>query len=97
MNVNYRYLDDELGTCSTTPTPRRSSSTRPRRRVGARPRRLPKLKLLVEVDDDGTHLDGAARYEDRRRARPAPRIERREDDMYMLYTGGTTGMPKGVM
>ena len=25
------------------------------------------------------------------------RIERREDDLYMLYTGGTTGMPKGVM
>ena len=26
-----------------------------------------------------------------------PRIERHEDDIYMLYTGGTTGMPKGVM
>ena len=25
------------------------------------------------------------------------RIERSEDDLYMLYTGGTTGMPKGVM
>ena len=25
------------------------------------------------------------------------RIPRREDDIYMLYTGGTTGMPKGVM
>ena len=25
------------------------------------------------------------------------RIERGEDDIYMLYTGGTTGMPKGVM
>ncbi len=25
------------------------------------------------------------------------RIERPEDDIYMLYTGGTTGMPKGVM
>ena len=26
-----------------------------------------------------------------------PRIERNEDNIYMLYTGGTTGMPKGVM
>src|SRR5204863_4535851 len=26
-----------------------------------------------------------------------PRVPRREDDVYMLYTGGTTGMPKGVM
>ena len=25
------------------------------------------------------------------------RIAGREDDIYMLYTGGTTGMPKGVM
>ena len=28
---------------------------------------------------------------------PMARIERPEDDVYMLYTGGTTGMPKGVM
>ena len=26
-----------------------------------------------------------------------PRIERSGDDLYFLYTGGTTGMPKGVM
>ena len=26
-----------------------------------------------------------------------PRWERPEDIVYMLYTGGTTGMPKGVM
>ena len=29
--------------------------------------------------------------------RPAERIERDPNDVYMLYTGGTTGMPKGVM
>ena len=28
---------------------------------------------------------------------PLARIGRSEDDIYMLYTGGTTGMPKGVM
>jgi fatty-acyl-CoA synthase len=28
---------------------------------------------------------------------PAPRAEGAPDDVYMLYTGGTTGMPKGVM
>ena len=26
-----------------------------------------------------------------------PRIDRSGDDLYFLYTGGTTGMPKGVM
>ena len=28
---------------------------------------------------------------------PMERQERSEDNIYMLYTGGTTGMPKGVM
>jgi fatty-acyl-CoA synthase len=28
---------------------------------------------------------------------PAPRIERSADDLWMLFTGGTTGHPKGVM
>ncbi len=28
---------------------------------------------------------------------PMERAVRSEDDIYMLYTGGTTGMPKGVM
>ncbi len=28
---------------------------------------------------------------------PAPRIDRRGDDLWILYTGGTTGHPKGVM
>ena len=28
---------------------------------------------------------------------PMERIARSDDDIYMLYTGGTTGMPKGVM
>lgn len=28
---------------------------------------------------------------------PMERIKRDEDNIYMIYTGGTTGMPKGVM
>jgi len=30
-------------------------------------------------------------------AEPARRVERSGDDLWFLYTGGTTGMPKGVM
>jgi fatty-acyl-CoA synthase len=61
--------------------------------------RLPKLRLLVEVDDGDTgRVQGAVAYESLLAAQqPMPRITRAESDIYMLYTGGTTGMPKGVM
>lgn len=43
-------------------------------------------------------VSGAHRFEDVIAGHePMPRIQRHHDDVYMLYTGGTTGMPKGVM
>jgi fatty-acyl-CoA synthase len=60
---------------------------------------LPKVKVFIQVDD-GTEalLKGAIDYETAiTRTDPMPRIERPASDVYMLYTGGTTGMPKGVM
>ncbi|TNF84239.1 MAG: acyl-CoA synthetase [Gammaproteobacteria bacterium] len=60
---------------------------------------LPKVKVFIQVDD-GTEalLEGAIDYETAiTRSNPMPRIERPASDVYMLYTGGTTGMPKGVM
>ena len=100
VNVNYRYLDEELwylldNSDAEALVFHTSLADRVDRVVG----RLPKLKLLIEVDDDGDHhVDGAASYRDVITANePMPRVERSEDDIYMLYTGGTTGMPKGVM
>jgi fatty-acyl-CoA synthase len=60
--------------------------------------RLPKLRAIVQVDDGSPGLARALRYEEVISGHPpAARIPRREDGLYMIYTGGTTGMPKGVM
>lgn len=59
--------------------------------------RLPKLRLLVQVGGESTP-DWATSYDSLiADHRPAPRIERSSDDLWMLFTGGTTGNPKGVM
>ena len=100
INVNYRYLDDELwyllDNADAEALVFHSSLAG---RVGQIIDRLPKIKLLIEVDDVGASgLEGAIPYDTVIATRePMDRIVRSEDDIYMLYTGGTTGMPKGVM
>jgi 3-oxocholest-4-en-26-oate---CoA ligase len=100
INVNYRYLDDELwylldNSDSEALVFHSSLADRVARVID----RLPKLKLLIEVDDgDAGQVATAHRYDDVVAGHdPMPRITRDEADIYMLYTGGTTGMPKGVM
>ena len=100
VNVNYRYLDDELvyllDNADAEALVFHSSLGDRVERIRTR---LPKLKLLVEVDDGDTgRVEGAVAYEAALASHdPMPRITRLESDIYMLYTGGTTGMPKGVM
>jgi fatty-acyl-CoA synthase len=104
INVNYRYLDHELtyllDNADAEALVFHSSLAD---RVARVRDQLPKLRLLVEVDDgpaaDGTrHIEGATGYEAlQQRFTPAERIPPQGDELYMLYTGGTTGMPKGVM
>ncbi len=100
INVNYRYLDEELvyllDNADAEALVFHSSLGD---RVDRIRERLPKLKLLIEVDDGGTgQVAVARRYEEVVASHePMPRITRDEADVYMLYTGGTTGMPKGVM
>jgi fatty-acyl-CoA synthase len=99
VNVNYRYLEDELvyllDNSDATVLLFHGSLAE---HVDVVRGRAPKVRLWVQVDDGSPHLDGTERYDDLVAAHdPMPRVERSGDDLYFLYTGGTTGMPKGVM
>ena len=101
VNVNYRYRAEELIYLldnSDSEVVIYHASFAPR--ITEIKSSLPKIKLYIQVDDgtDNELLDGALDYE-RALAESAPQPVKPSayEDRYMLYTGGTTGMPKGVM
>ena len=99
FNVNYRYVEEELlyllDSCEADAIvfDSRFSET-----LAAVLPKLPKLRTLIQVGD-GPLLEGAIAYEDAvaTASVTAPAVERSPDDLYILCTGGTTGMPKGVL
>jgi len=100
INVNYRYTEPELVyLLDNADAEALFFDAQFGDRVAAITNDLPRLKTLVEIDDgSGKRLDSAVRFEDLIASHePHPRQAYSEDDIYMLYTGGTTGMPKGVM
>jgi len=99
VNVNYRYLEEELLYLLDNSDAEVLLFHGVLGEQVAKVRdRAPKLRAIVQVDDGSPLVDGAIAYEDLVAGHePAERIVRSGDDLYILYTGGTTGMPKGVM
>ena len=99
VNVNYRYLDDELvyllaDSAAKVLVFHGSLGDR----VRAVRERAPGVDAYLQVDDGSPPVEGALAYEAVVAEHdPAPRVARSGDDRFILYTGGTTGMPKGVV
>jgi 3-oxocholest-4-en-26-oate---CoA ligase len=101
-NVNYRYTAEEV---------RYLLNDSSARAVIVHRRFLPVLRqaqhlasacdqllLVVEDGSDEEFPDGAVPYEHALAAAPEGPIDRGgADDLYVVYTGGTTGYPKGVL
>jgi acyl-CoA synthetase (AMP-forming)/AMP-acid ligase II len=100
FNVNYRYVDEELIYLFDNADARAVVFHACFAPTLARVRdQLPNVALWLQVDDgSGESLEGAFDYEQAlAQAESEPPRDLSPDDLYILYTGGTTGMPKGVL
>ncbi|MFF9221914.1 AMP-binding protein [Streptomyces viridosporus] len=96
MNTNYRYVDDELVQIwSDADVKAVVFDAEFRDRVDRVRHRLPHVRLWLEV---GRGTTWAACYEKTVATHPPrPHGGGRADSLILIYTGGTTGQPKGVM
>ncbi len=102
VNTNYRYVADELAylwlDAGVEAVMFHGSFTESSNEVRAR---VPGVKLWLWVDDGvGECPDWAEPYERVAASKavlPTDAPQRSGDDLFLLYTGGTTGQPKGVM
>ncbi|MCV7089086.1 acyl-CoA synthetase [Mycobacterium interjectum] len=102
FNVNFRYVKSELQYLLAD-----SGATALIYHAAFAPRvaeilpDLPQLRVLIQIADDSGNdlIYGAVDYEAALASsspQPPP-LQHSPDDLYVLYTGGTTGMPKGVL
>lgn len=102
FNVNHRYTAAELAALFGDARPSAVVYSRTFAavlrdaldRAGLRP-----VLLIVEDGSDGEAVPGSVRYEDAllESVPPATPVEPSPDDVHVLFTGGTTGTPKGVL
>ena len=100
INVNYRYVEEELiylleNSDAEAVFYHACYSSRIKEISGS----LPNIKAWIEVSDETeSKFNQSLKYEELLNQHPPmKRIHRDPETVYMLYTGGTTGMPKGVM
>lgn len=104
VNINFRYVEDELrylfddAEIAALVLAREFAP-----RAAAVAGGVPSLHACVIVEDGTAHalagLPSPVSYDDALASGSPERDfpERSPDDVYLIYTGGTTGMPKGVM
>lgn len=104
ININYRYVDEELryllddGDVSLLVYARRLAPVVERVLPTS-----PRVTATMYIDDDSgedvSAVEGTVEYEEAIKSHSKERdfAPRSPDDRFIVYTGGTTGMPKGVI